>query len=71
MLPISTELIPEHEVHVYHHSDPNPARISLKVERNSKSLNWEISVSNASSPEESVDLYLKTLKELSANLPTT
>ncbi len=69
MLPISPEVVPDHEVHVYHHSEPARARVGIKVERNSRSINWEISISDASSPEEAVKLFLETLTELGPNLP--
>lgn len=71
MLPIPAEIISDNEAHIYHHSEPVPARVSLKVERNSKSINWEISVSNATTPDEAVELYLATLKKLSENLPAS
>ena len=69
MLPI--EYAKDNEAHVYHHSEPVKARVSLKVERNSRSINWEISVSDAATPEEAIELYLTTLNQLSANLPAT
>ena len=67
MLP--TQIVHDNEAHVYHHSEPVKARVGLKVERNSRSINWEISISDASTPEEAIELYLTTLTQLSANLP--
>lgn len=42
------------ELHVYHHSDNDGAKVSVKAEKNTKGYNWEISVSGASSVEEAM-----------------
>ncbi len=44
---------------VYHHNDDRP-RLSIKVEKNSKGFNWEISVSNCTSLDQAFD-YLDNM----------
>jgi hypothetical protein len=52
------------EQHIYHHSDSDGARITVKVEKNTKGFNYEASVSGAKTVEEALLL----LKEAQAKL---
>jgi hypothetical protein len=49
--------------HIYHHSNETPT-VYVKVEKNSKGYNWEVSVSNCKTIDEAVSL----LKEAEAKL---
>jgi len=52
-----------HESHVYHHQDATPV-VHVKVERNSRSINWEASVTVVGSPDEAISLLGKTTDSL-------
>lgn len=43
-------------VHHIHHSEPTTPHISVKAEKNSKGVNWEVSVSGCKSVFEAMDL---------------
>lgn len=49
------------EQHVYNHFDKRGAQISVKAERNSKSINWEVSISGADTPEQATKLLRQTI----------
>jgi hypothetical protein len=40
------------EEHIYHHSDNDGVRISIKVEKNTKGFNYEASISGAKNVDE-------------------
>lgn len=42
--------------HVFHHNNTDGPRVALKVEKNSKGHNWEVSVSGARTVEEAMAL---------------
>jgi hypothetical protein len=44
------------EQHVYHHTEPSPAKINVKIERNTKGYNFEVTVTGASSVDEALAL---------------
>lgn len=52
------------EQHVYHHYDNDGARITVKVEKNSRGFNYEASVSGAKTIDEAMDLLTKTQEKL-------
>jgi len=52
------------EQHVYHHSDLDGPRISVKVERNSRGYNWEASVSGARDAAEAISLLREAEEKL-------
>ena len=52
--------------HIYHHSDSDGARISVKFERNTKGFNYEASVSGAKSVEEALALLNDAIAKLRA-----
>lgn len=52
------------EQHVYHHYDGNVAKISVKVEKNTKGFNYEVSVSDASIIDEAIALLHNTQQRL-------
>lgn len=56
------------EITVWHNSTPAGPKISLKVERNSRGTNVEISVSGAASPEEAVALFAEAEMALNNHL---
>lgn len=45
----------ENQQHIYHHYSDNP-KLNVKVEKNSKGYNWEVTVTGAASPEEALEL---------------
>ena len=49
------------EQHVYHHYDNDGPRVTMKAEKNSKSINYEVAVSGAKTPEEARDLLRTSL----------
>ena len=53
--------------HIYHHYDSDGARVTVKVEKNSKGYNWEAAVSGAKTVEEA----MQKLKEAEAQLLAT
>ena len=42
------------EGHVYHHSDKSGLGVNVKVEKNTKGYNWEVTVTSASSVAEAL-----------------
>lgn len=62
----SSEQLEEHtQQHIYHHNDADP-RIAMKVEKNTKGYNWEVSVSGAKTVEEALVLIQRGNDELKA-----
>lgn len=57
------------EVHYFHHSDPAPARTSIKIERTSRSTNFEVAVSDAGSDKEAFERATALYKRLSEAFP--
>ncbi len=58
----------ENEVHYYHHydNDPAPAKVNAKVEQNSRGMNYEVTVTGASTPEEAARLAKEAMQRLKA-----
>ena len=54
--------------HVYTHFDKREASISVKAEKNSKSINWEVSVSGAATPAEAIKLLRQAIDLVKAEL---
>ena len=52
--------------HIFHHSDSDGARVSVKVERNTKGFNYEASVSGAKSVDEALALLNDAIARLRA-----
>ena len=52
------------EQHVYHHNVSDGPKVNLKVERNSRGFNWEVTVTGASSADEALSI----LKDAEAKL---
>lgn len=52
--------------HIYHHYDNDGARISVKVEKNSRGFNYEASVSGAKTVDEAIALLGDAQKKLEA-----
>ena len=52
--------------HIYHHSEEIP-RISVKVEKNSRGYNWEVSISTAKTIEEAISLLKEAERKLAAS----
>lgn len=52
------------EQHIYHHYDNDGAKINVKVERNSKGYNWEVTVMGASTIAEACKLLYQAEQEL-------
>ena len=44
------------EQHIYHHNDSDGARVSVKVEKNSRGFNYEASISGAKTVDEALTL---------------
>ncbi len=53
----------ENTQHLYHHQDTTP-RVAMKVEKNTKGYNWEVSVSGAGTIEEALRLLKEGNEEL-------
>lgn len=51
--------------HIYHHYDDAP-KVNIKVERNSRGYNWEVTVSGAKSPDEALAIIQETEAKLKA-----
>lgn len=51
---------------IYHHYDNDGARISVKVEKNSRGFNYEASVSGAKTVDEAIALLGDAQKQLEA-----
>lgn len=43
-------------VHHYHHRDDDGPRVNMKVEKNSKGYNWEVTVTGAASVDDALDI---------------
>ncbi len=56
------------QVHYYHHYDNSPAgpRVNAKVEQNSRGMNYEVTVTSASTPEEAARLAKEAMQRLKA-----
>jgi len=54
------------EQHIYHHSDNDGARITVKVEKNTKGFNYEASVSGAKTVDEALSLLKEAQQKLQA-----
>jgi hypothetical protein len=52
------------EQHVYHHSDSDGARITVKVEKNTKGFNYEVAVSGAKTVDEAIELLKDAQQKL-------
>lgn len=48
------------EQHIYHHYDNDGPRVNVKVEKNTKGFNYEVSISGAKSKEEALALLVET-----------
>ena len=59
------------EQHIYHHSDSDGAKVSVKVEKNTKGFNYEASVSGAKTVEEAMALLVDAQKKLQAQFGTS
>jgi len=57
------------EQHIYHHND-GVLKVSMKVERNSRGVNWEVSVSNSSSVDECLAVLEDAEKKLRSKYST-
>jgi len=51
--------------HTFHHNDDTP-RIAVKVEKNSRGVNWEVSISNATDPDIALNLLRETETRIKA-----
>lgn len=49
---------------VLHQWIDNGPKIAVKTEKNSRSLTWEISISNCTSPDQAIDLLRETRVKL-------
>ena len=58
------EKIGNTEQHVYHHYDATGVTVNVKVEKNSKGYNWEVTVIGAKSPGAALDLIEQAEQEL-------
>jgi hypothetical protein len=59
--------IQQPEQHIYHHYDNDAARVTVKVERNSKGYHWEAAVSGAKTVDEAIALLKDAEAKLKAN----
>jgi hypothetical protein len=59
-LPLSQRI----QQNIYHHYDNDGARVTAKVERNTKGYNWEAAVSGAKTVEEAMTLLVEAESEL-------
>ena len=63
----------ENVSHVYHHNDDPGPKVAIKVEKNSKGYNWEITVSNCHSVDEALhfqdDAVAKKQEKYGAVIP--
>jgi len=57
------------EIHHYHHNDARTPVVSIKLERNTKGYNYEVSVSDANSVREALDLAYEASNELEQKYP--
>lgn len=56
-------------IHHIHHVEPRSARVSVKVAQTSTSLNFEVSVSDASNPDEAIETLKQTIERLVDEVP--
>ncbi len=58
----------ENDVHHYHHYENALAapRVNAKVEQNSRGMNYEVTVTSASTPEEAARLAKEAIQRLKA-----
>ncbi len=58
----------ENDVHHYHHYENAPAavKVNAKVEQNSRGMNYEVTVTGASTPEEAARLAKEAMQRLKA-----
>lgn len=49
--------------HVYNHYD-GELKVNIKLERNSKGYNWEVTVTQAKSPDEALQIIAQTEEKL-------
>ncbi len=58
----------ENDIHHYHHHEnaPAPLKVNAKVEQNSRGINYEVTVTSASSPEEAARLAREAMQRLKA-----
>lgn len=59
------------EQHIYHHSDSDGPRVSVKVVQNTKGFNYEASVQGCKSVDEAMALLLDAQKKLDAEFGNT
>lgn len=59
------------EQHIYHHQAADGPRVNVKVEKNSRGVNYEATVLNAGSPEEALALLRETVALLEAEYGKT
>ena len=52
------------EQHIYHHSDNDGVRITVKVEKNTKGFNYEASVTGAKTVEEALQVLTEAQTRL-------
>lgn len=55
-------------VHHYHHTDPSPVTVDLKVAHTTRGDTWEIDVKGAPTPKDAVETFVATRAELESNL---
>ncbi len=60
------------DIHHYHHYEnaPAPVKVNAKVEQNSRGLNYEVTVTGASTPEEAARLAKEAMQRLKAEFET-
>jgi hypothetical protein len=51
--------------HIYHHND-DQAKVSVKVEKNSRGMSWEVSVSGAATVDQALSLVKDAEVKLAA-----
>ena len=56
------------DVHHYHHTDPGPVTVDLKVAHTTRGDTWEIDVKGAPTGDEAVMTFVATRKELESHL---
>jgi hypothetical protein len=54
------------EQHIYHHSNNDGPRINVKVEKNTKGYNWEVTITGAPSTTAAIALLTETETALRA-----
>lgn len=56
------------EVHHYHHTDPAPITVDVKVAHTTRGDTWEIDVKGAASGFDAVQTFVATRKQLESDL---